>query len=153
MTLSYFCQPALVVHDSLQLGIPQFFAKRLSVTCADPVCIPVPLGHYPSVDPGLHATATSGSAFSSQHSKSSLFLSCAQKSMGADSIALDQKGEASFCLCCLCQVAALASMIKHFPFKLLAAGSAMAVPLQHHSHAQGTQCRDPLDLTALIASN
>ena len=27
---------------------------------------------------------------------------------------------------------------------LLAAGSAIAVPLQHHSRAQGTQCKDPL---------
>lgn len=38
--------------------------------------------------------------------------------MGADSTSLDQNGGGSFCLCYLFQVAALASAIKRFPFKL-----------------------------------
>lgn len=35
MAFSYFFQPALVVRDSVQLGVPKRFAKRLSVTCAE----------------------------------------------------------------------------------------------------------------------
>lgn len=35
MAFSYFCQPAFVVHDSVQLGISKCFAERLSVTCAE----------------------------------------------------------------------------------------------------------------------
>lgn len=99
----------------------------------------------------------------SQHSKSSLFLGCVQKAMGADGTSLDQKAGTS-CLCHPCQVAALGSTIKPFPFKLihlslpfhiylllpsqeqlLAAASGMPLPLQRHSRARGTQCRDPLD--------